>query len=117
MSVPDSLSADAMNAAAPDAPRAPVDRTSLSWQRTAMHSTLLALVAAVTATQLDEPGVAVIGAVIAGFAIVVGAVTPRVKRSEAADRDPWMLMVRTVIVLVATALVAVMLVVAVALEL
>ena len=106
-----------MNAAVQDAPRAPVDRTSLSWQRTAMHSALLALVAAVTATQLGEPAVAIVGAVIAGFAIVVGAATPRVKRSEVAERDPWMLMVRTVIVLSATALVAVMLVVAVALEL
>ncbi|MFN4000968.1 hypothetical protein [Microcella sp.] len=101
----------------PDARRAPVDRTSLSWQRTAMHSALLALVAAVTATQLGEPGVAVVGAVIAGFAIVVGATTPRVKPSQVADRDPWMLMLRTVVVLGATALVAVMLVVAVALEL
>jgi hypothetical protein len=101
----------------PDARRAPVDRTSLSWQRTAMHSALLALVAAVTATQLGEPGVAVVGAVIAGFAIVVGATTPRVKRSQVADRDPWMLMLRTVVVLGATALVAVMLVVAVAVEL
>ncbi len=106
-----------MNAAAQDARRAPVDRTSLSWQRTAMHSALLALVAAVTATQLGEPAVAVGGAVIAGFAILVGATTPRVKRSEVADRDPWMLMLRTVVVIGATALVAVMLVVAVALEL
>lgn len=105
-----------MNAAAPDARRAPVDRTSLSWQRTALHAALLALVAAVTATQLGEPAIAATGAVIAGFAIVVGAATPRVKRSELADRDPWMLMVRTVVVLGATALVAVLLVVAVALE-
>ncbi|WP_439564840.1 DUF202 domain-containing protein [Microcella sp.] len=106
-----------MNAAAPDARRAPVDRTSLSWQRTAMHSALLALVAAVTAITLGEPLVAGLAAVAAGFAILVGATTPRVKRSEVADRDPWTLMVRTVIVLSATALVAVMLVVAVALEL
>lgn len=106
-----------MNAAAPDAPRAPVDRTSLSWQRTAMHSALLALVAAVTAITLGEPVVAVVAVVLAGFAIVVGATTPRVKRAELDDRDPWMLMLRTVVVLSATALVGVMLVVAVALEL
>lgn len=106
-----------MNAAAPDARRAPVDRTSLSWQRTAMHSALLALVAAVTAITLGEPVVAVVAVVLAGFAIVVGATTPRVKRAELADRDPWMLMLRTVVVLSATALVGVMLVVAVALEL
>lgn len=103
--------------ALPDARRAPVDRTSLSWQRTAMHSALLALVAAVTAITLGEPAVAVVAVVLAGFAIVVGATTPRVKRSELADRDPWMLMLRTVVVLGATALVGVMLVVAVALEL
>ncbi len=103
--------------ALPDARRAPVDRTSLSWQRTAMHSALLALVAAVTAITLGEPAVAVVAVVLAGFAIVVGATTPRVKRSELADRDPWMLMLRTVVVLSATALVGVMLVVAVALEL
>lgn len=103
--------------ALPDARRAPVDRTSLSWQRTAMHAALLALVAAVTATQLGEPAVAVGAAVVAGFAIVVGATTPRVKRDGVERRDPWMLMLRTVVVLGATALVAVMLVVAVALEL
>lgn len=106
-----------MTSAGSDARRAPVDRTSLSWQRTGLHSALLALVAAVTAIQLGEPAVAVVAVVIAGFAIVVGATTPRVKKSEVDDRDPWMLMLRTVIVLSATALVAVMLVLAVALEL
>jgi len=106
-----------MNAAARDVRRAPVDRTSLSWQRTAMHSALLALVAAVTAITLGEPLVAALAAVAAGFAIVVGATTPRVKRAELADRDPWMLMLRAVIVLGATALCGVMLVLAVGLEL
>ncbi len=106
-----------MNAADQDARRAPVDRTSLSWQRTAMHSVLLALVAAVTAITLGEPAVAVVAVVLTGFTIVVGATTPRVKRADLTHRDPWMLMLRTVVVLGATALVAVMLVVAVALEL
>lgn len=106
-----------VNAAAPDARRAPADRTSLSWQRTAMHAALLALVAAVTSITLGKPAVAVVAVVLAGFAIVVGATTPRVKRAEVDHRDPWLLMLRTVIVLGATALVGVMLVVAVALEL
>lgn len=103
--------------APPDARRAPVDRTSLSWQRTALHAALLAVVAAVTAITLGEPVVAALAALLAGFTIVVGATTPRVKRADVEHRDPWMLMLRTVIVLGATALVAVMLVVAVALEL
>lgn len=105
-----------MNAAA-DARRAPVDRTSLSWQRTAMHSSLVALFAAMTSIQLGEPIAAIAAAVIAGFSVVVGATTPRVKREGVDHRDPWALMLRTVIVLAASALVAVMLVVAVALEL
>lgn len=100
-----------------DARRGPVDRTSLSWQRTAMHAALLAVAAAVTAVTLGEPTVAVGAATVAGFAIVVGATTPRVKRDGVERRDPWRLMLRTIVVLGATALVAVMLVVAVALEL
>jgi hypothetical protein len=106
-----------MTAAADDARRTPADRTSLSWQRTGLHSALLALVAAVTAIALGEPAVAVVASVIAGFAIVVGATTPRVKRADLETRDPWLLMVRSVVVLSASALVGVMLVVAVALEL
>ena len=106
-----------MNAAARDAERAPVDRTSLSWQRTALHSAIVALFAAVTSIQLGEPAVAVVASIIAGFAIVVGATTPRVKRTDVDERDPWMLMLRTVVVLSASALVSVMLVVAVAREL
>ena len=106
-----------MNAAARDAQRAPVDRTSLSWQRTTIHSAILALFAAVTSIQLGEPVVAVVAAIIAGFAIVVGATTPRVTSADVDDRDPWMLMLRAVVVLSASALVAVMLVVAVAREL
>ena len=106
-----------MNAAARDAERAPVDRTSLSWQRTALHSAIVALFAAVTSIQLGEPAGAVVASIIAGFAIVVGATTPRVKRTDVDERDPWMLMLRTVVVLIASALVSVMLVVAVAREL
>ncbi len=102
---------------AADARRAPVDRTSLSWQRTAMHAAIVALFAAATAFQLGEPLVAITAAVLAGVTIVVGATTPRVKRSEVRDRNPWGLMVRTVVVLGASAAVALMLCVAVALEL
>jgi len=102
-----------MSGAAPDAHRAPVDRTSLSWQRTAMHSAIVAFIAAVASIQ---PGEAVV-AVVAGFVIIVGAAAPRVKRTEVTYRHPWALMVRTVVVLGAAAAVAVMLVVAAALEL
>lgn len=103
--------------AAADSRRAPVDRTSLSWQRTAMHSAVVALFAAITAIQLGEAAVAVAAAVLAGLSIVVGATTPRVTRSDVEQRDPWMLMLRTVVVLGVSAAVGVMLVVAVALEL
>lgn len=102
---------------AADARRAPVDRTSLSWQRTAMHSAIVAVFAAVTSFQLGEPAVAIAAAVLAGFSIIVGATTPRVTRRDVEQRDPWVLMLRTVVVLGASAVVAVMLVVAVALEL
>jgi len=100
-----------------DARRTPVDRTSLSWQRTALQASLVALFAAVTALRLGEPTVGVIAAVLAAAAVVTGATTPRVKRAELDVRDPWALMVRTVVVLTASAVVTVMLVVAVALEL
>lgn len=102
---------------ATDAPRAPVDRTSLSWQRTALQASLVALIAALTALQLGEPAVGVVAAVFAGGAVVAGAATPRVRRADLSDRDPWALMLRTVLVLSASALVTLMLVVAVALEL
>ncbi len=100
-----------------DARRAPVDRTSLSWQRTALQASLVALFAALTALRLGEPTVGVIAAVLAVAAVVAGAATPRVKRAELDARDPWGLMLRTVFVLAASALVTVVLVVAVALEL
>lgn len=100
-----------------DARRAPVDRTSLSWQRTALQASLVALFAAVTALRLGEPTVGVVAAVLAAAAVVAGATTPRVKRAELDGRDPWALMVRTVVVLSASAVVTVVLVVAVALEL
>ena len=100
-----------------DARRAPVDRTSLSWQRTALQASLVALFAALTALRLGEPTVGVIAAVLAVAAVVAGAATPRVKRAELDGRDPWGLMLRTVLVLSASALVTVVLVVAVALEL
>ena len=58
-----------MNAAA----RAPVDRTSLSWQRTAAHSTLVALFAAITAVRLGEPAVASAAGVLILTAVVVAA--------------------------------------------
>ncbi len=98
------------------AQRAPVDRTSLSWQRTTAHSALVALVAAATALRLGEPLVGIVAASLAMVALVVGATTPRVRRSTADRRDPWPLMLRTLAVLGASALVALMLVVAVALE-
>ncbi len=100
-----------------DARRAPVDRTSLSWQRTALQASLVALFAALTALRLGEPTVGVIAAVLAVAAVVAGAATPRVKRADLDGRDPWGLMLRTVLVLSASALVTVVLVVAVALEL
>lgn len=106
-----------MSDSAADAHRAPVDRTSLSWQRTAMHSAIVALFAAVTSIQLGEPVVAIAAAVLAGFAIVVGATTPRVTRADVEQREPWAHMLRSVVVLGASAAVGVMLVVAVALEL
>jgi len=106
-----------MSAANPDTHRAPVDRTTLSWQRTVMHSVIVALVAAFTAIYLGEPAVAVVAALLAAFAVIMGATTPRVKRAELDQRDPWMLILRTALVLAASGLVAVMLVVAVALEL
>lgn len=99
-----------------DAQRAPVDRTSLSWQRTAAHSALVALVAAATALQLGEPLVGIIAAGLAIVALVVGATTPRVRRSTADRRDPWPLMVRTLLVLLASSVVALTLVVTVALD-
>lgn len=99
-----------------DAQRAPVDRTSLSWQRTAAHSALVALVAAATALQLGEPFVGIIAAGLAIVALAVGATTPRVRRSTAERRDPWNLMVRTLLVLLASSLVAIVLVVTVALD-
>lgn len=63
-----------MSGAAPDAHRATVDRTSLSWQRTAMHSAIVAFIAAVASIQLREAVVAVVAAVVAGFVIIVVAV-------------------------------------------
>jgi hypothetical protein len=98
-----------VNAAA----RAPVDRTSLSWQRTAAHSTLVALFAAITAVRLGEPAVASAAGVLILTAVVVAATTPRVHRSTAERRDPWSLMVRTAGVVVLSAVVAVVLLVAV----
>lgn len=103
--------------AAADAQRAPVDRTSLSWQRTTLQASLVALVAALTALQLGEPSVGLVATVLAAGAVVTGAATPRVHRSQLEGRDPWALILRTVVVIGAAALVTVMLVVAVALEL
>lgn len=99
-----------------DARRAPVDRTSLSWQRTAAHSALVALVAAATALQLGEPLVGIIAAALAMAALLIGATTPRVHRSTVERRDPWALMVRTLIVLLASSMVAIMLIASVALD-
>lgn len=99
-----------------DARRAPVDRTSLSWQRTALQASLVALFAALTALRLGEPVVGVVAAALAAAAVVAGAATPRVTRASLDGRDPWNLMLRTVLVLLASALVTVVLVVAVALE-
>jgi len=106
-----------MTAANLDTHRTPVDRTTLAWQRTVMHSVIVALAGAFAAIYLGEPAVAVVAALLAGFAVIVGATTPRVKRSELNQRDPWMLMLRTALVLAASGLVAVLLVVAVAFEL
>jgi amino acid permease len=106
-----------MSAANPDTHRAPADRTTLSWQRTVMHSVIVTLAGAFAAIYLGEPAVGVLAALLAAFAITVGATTPRVKRSDLDQRDPWTLMLRTALVLAASGVVAVMLVVAVALEL
>lgn len=99
-----------------DARRAPVDRTSLAWQRTALQSSLVALFAGVTALQLGEPAVGIVAAALAGAAIVLGAVTPRVKRATVEQHEPWPLMLRTVAVVALTGVIAVVLVIAVALE-
>lgn len=101
-----------MNAAA----RAPVDRTSLSWQRTEAHSTLVALFAAITAVRLGEPAVAIAAGALILAVVIVAASTPRVHRSTAERRDPWSLMVRTAAVVVLSAVVAVVLLVAVQLD-
>lgn len=98
------------------APRAPVDRTSLSWQRTAAHSTLVGLFATITAVRLGEPAVAVAAGVLILTAVIVAATTPRVHRSTADRRDPWPLMVRTAVVVVLSSVVAVVLLVAVQLD-
>lgn len=99
-----------------DARRAPVDRTSLAWQRTALQAAIVALFAALTALRLGEPSVGVFAALLAAGAVVTGAATPRVHRSQLVGRDPWALIVRTVLVLVASAIVTVVLVAAVAVE-
>ena len=49
-------------------------------------------------------------------AVIVAASTPRVHRSTAERRDPWSLMVRTAAVVVLSAVVAVVLLVAVQLD-
>lgn len=99
-----------------DTARGPVDRTSLSWQRTSAHSSLVALVAAATALQLGEPLVGIIAAGLAMATLLIGATTPRVRRSTAEHRDPWALMVRTLLVLLASSIVALMLIASVALD-
>ena len=98
------------------AARAPVDRTSLSWQRTAAHSTLVALFSSITAVRLGEPAVAIAAGVLILTTVIVAATTPRVHRSTAERRDPWSLMVRTAAVVVLGAVVAVVLLVAVQLD-
>lgn len=113
----DAAASDGRGDAGADAPRAPVDRTSLSWQRTALQASVVALVAALTALQLGEPRVGVVAAVLAAATIIAGAATPRVHNATVARHEPWRLMLRTVLVLLASATVAVMLVVAIALEL
>lgn len=113
----DAAASGARGDAAADAPRAPVDRTSLSWQRTALQASVVAIVAALTALRLGEPAVGVVAAVLAAAAVIAGAATPRVHNATVARHDPWRLMLRTVLVLIASATVALMLVVAIALEL
>ena len=49
-------------------------------------------------------------------AVIVAASTPRVHRSTAERRDPWSLMVRTAAVVVLSAVVAIVLLVAVQLD-
>jgi len=96
--------------------RAPVDRTSLSWQRTTAHSIIVSLVAAITSLQLGEPSVGIAAGALALVALGIGATTPRVHRSTAERREPWDLMARTVAVLGLSAVVALVLVVAVAID-
>jgi chaperone required for assembly of F1-ATPase len=98
------------------ASRAPVDRTSLSWQRTAAHSTLVALFAAITAVRLGEPAVAIAAGVLILASVVVAASIPRVRRATAEHRDPWALMVRTTAVVLMGSVIAVVLLVAVQLD-
>ncbi len=89
----------------PRVSRAPVDRTSLAWQRTSATAALVALFAAVTALRLGEPAVGIAAIVLALIGLVVGATTPRVHRSTADYRDPWPVIVRAAVVLGLSALV------------
>lgn len=70
---------------------------------------LVALIAAAAALRLEEPAVGIAAAVLAVIGILVGASTPRVRRSTADQRDPWPLVVRATIVLGLSAAVGVML--------
>jgi len=70
---------------------------------------LVALLAAIAALRLGEPAVGIAAAVLAVIGIVVGASTPRVRRSTAHQRDPWPLVMRATIVLGLSAAVGVML--------
>ncbi|WP_168914705.1 hypothetical protein [Microcella flavibacter] len=92
--------------------RSPVDRTSLAWQRTSATAALVALFAAVTALRLGEPEVGIAATALSVVGLVVGASTPRVRRSTAEHRDAWPVVVRAAVVLVLSAAVGVMLAVA-----
>ena len=68
---------------------------------------------------LRADGSVITGLYAAGLAmatLLIGATTPRVRRSTAEHRDPWALMVRTLLVLLASSIVALMLIASVALD-
>ncbi|WAB82415.1 hypothetical protein OVN18_05270 [Microcella daejeonensis] len=104
--------AGAAPAGRPRVGRAPVDRTSLAWQRTSATAALVALFAAVTAVRLGEPAVGIAATVLALVGLIVGATTPRVHRSTADRRDPWPVIVRAAVVLALSAVVGIMLAIA-----